>query len=212
MSLLRILAMGWIASVAVLPARAGDLGTLQSWMTGSFSSEEQAHSDESYFDIRLEMVPIWTERKDGPWLYVEQAAATNLERPYRQRVYRLSKQKDGTFRSEVYALPDDPLRFAGAWREPDRLQAIGPDDLALRECCAVILNRESKSRFAGSTVDKQCKSSLRGATYATSRVVVTATEIRSWDRGFSDADEQVWGAEKGPYIFSRSPGSRPPGR
>ena len=70
--------------------------------------------------------------------------------------------------------------------------AMDMQDLALREGCAVILTRESKTRFAGSTVDKQCKSSLRGASYATSRVVVTANEIRSWDRGYSDTDEQVW--------------------
>jgi hypothetical protein len=56
------------------------------WMTGSFSSAEQAAADTNYFDIRLEIVPIWTTRADGHWLYVEQAAAGYLERPYRQRV------------------------------------------------------------------------------------------------------------------------------
>ncbi len=187
-----------------VPLQAGDLDTLRDWMTGSFSSEAQASEDSSFFDIRLEMVPIWPDRKDGPWLYVEQAAATSLDTPYRQRVYHLSVQDDGRFRSEVYSMAD-PLLFAGAWREPEKLAALEPADLILRQGCAVILEGESAERFRGSTVDKQCESALRGATYATSEVIVTADGIESWDRGYSSADDQVWGAEKGPYLFRRTP-------
>ena len=69
------------------PSAAARLG---SWMTGSFSSASQASAaPDDYFDIRLYMVPIWDGRADGPWLYVEQAAASALERPYRQRVYQV---------------------------------------------------------------------------------------------------------------------------
>ena len=77
------------------PTRGGDLETLVEWMTGSFSSEAQAAADPDYFDIRLQMVPIWPDRADGAWLYVEQAAASSLDQPYRQRVYRLSAEADG---------------------------------------------------------------------------------------------------------------------
>ena len=73
-----------------VPASADELDTLVEWMTGSFSSQAQAQADERYYDIRLEMVPIWTDRDDGRWLYVEQAAASALERPYRQRIYRVA--------------------------------------------------------------------------------------------------------------------------
>jgi hypothetical protein len=45
-----------------------DLKALASWMTGSFSSEEQSLSDTSYFDIRLKMVRIWPEQTDAYWL------------------------------------------------------------------------------------------------------------------------------------------------
>jgi hypothetical protein len=172
-------------------------------MTGSFSSAEQAAADPDFYDIRLEMVPIWTDRQDATWLYVEQAAAAQLDRPYRQRVYRLSEQQDQTFRSAVYELPGDPLMYAGAFREPARLNDLDPADLKIREGCAVILQRESAQSFVGSTVGRQCTSTLRGASHATSTVTVTATGIESWDRGFADSGEQVWGAEKGPYIFVR---------
>ncbi|MDH3592370.1 MAG: CpcT/CpeT family chromophore lyase, partial [Planctomycetota bacterium] len=67
-----------------------DLALLTERMTGTFSSREQAVADPDNFRaIRLVMLPIWTQRGDGPWLYVEQAAEDALGRPYRQRVYRL---------------------------------------------------------------------------------------------------------------------------
>lgn len=174
-------------------------------MTGSFSSAAQAKADERYFDIRLEMVQIWPEREDGPWLYVEQAAAEALDKPYRQRVYQLHALPQGQIESRVYTLPDDPLVWAGAWRGPERFEALDPAQLKLRQGCAVILSPspDASTRYAGSTREKDCVSDLRGATYATSEVTITAQGISSWDRGFNAQDEQVWGATLGPYLFIR---------
>ena len=44
----------WIALALLFaaPAAAGELETLASWMTGSFSSQAQAEESEAYFDIR----------------------------------------------------------------------------------------------------------------------------------------------------------------
>jgi hypothetical protein len=200
--MLRIIVLLSTLALAMPAPRADGLDRLAGWMTGSFSSEEQAAEDESYFDIRLEMVPIWTDRADGRWLYVEQAAALSLDSPYRQRVYHLTVQDDGSFRSEVYAIPD-PLRFAGAWKSDAPLADLSPDALELREGCAVILRAETEKRFVGSTVGTGCSSTLRGASYATSEVTVRPDSIESWDRGFAESGEQMWGAEKGPYLFKR---------
>lgn len=203
MRAIRLIVLAMLISGLAPVVEAGALEKLTKWMSGSFSSAAQAAEDDSYFDIRLEMVPIWTARTDGKWLYVEQAAASNLDRPYRQRIYHVTLDDDGRFRSTVYELPE-PLSLAGAWREPSRFDALGPDDLTLREGCAVILARESRKRFSGSTVEKECKSSLRGASYATSKVTVTRKAIESWDQGFDAGDTQVWGAEKGPYVFVKN--------
>jgi glycosidase len=179
-----------------------DLGQLVSLMTGSFSSQEQAGQDTTYFDIRLEMVPIWRERTDGYWLYVEQAVATKRDRPYRQRVYHLTAQDDGTVRSDVYSIPD-PLRFAGAWQDSVPLAGLIPDSLSIRPGCAVVLKRAGFGVFKGSTVDKECVSDLHGASYATSEVKITPQELMSWDRGFDAEGNQVWGATEGGYVFKR---------
>ena len=83
-------------------------------------SAAQAAEDPDFYDIRLEMVRIWPDRTDGIWLYVEQAAATHLDQPYRQRVYHVTEEGDGIFRSEVYAL-SEPLQYAGEWKKKDPL-------------------------------------------------------------------------------------------
>lgn len=195
-----------------LPARAAatadDLATLATWLSGSFSSAAQAAADTNYFDIRLRMAPMWTDRTDGPWIYVEQATATAQDRPYRQRVYRLRDGGDGTFTSEVFALPG-PRRFAGAWRHKQPLAALTPDSLLVRDGCAVVLRREADGRFAGGTVGQGCASDLRGAAYATSEVTVGPETIESWDRGFAADGSQAWGATGGGYVFVREPADAP---
>lgn len=180
-----------------------DLDYLVNWMSGSFTSEAQAEKDTNYFNIELEMVEIWKDRPDGPWIYVEQAVAEFKDKPYRQRVYQLKKRSDGKIESLVYTIPN-PIQFAGDYKNNIPLLKLTPDSLTLREGCKVILQREDAGHFVGETVDKQCKSNLRGASYATSEVTINEDRIISWDRGFDEKDEQVWGAEKGGYIFLKT--------
>jgi hypothetical protein len=176
-----------------------DIDILLFWMTGSFSSAEQAKLDTNYYDIRLEMVQIWKERNDGPWIYVEQAVADYKDKPYRQRVYQLVQEND-KIKSIVYSFKS-PLRFAGDYQIDDPLKKMTPDSLKIREGCAVYLNKISEDAYQGSTRDKDCVSDLRGASYATSEVTVKKDRILSWDRGFDSENDQVWGAENGGYIF-----------
>lgn len=178
------------------------LPELVAWMTGSFSSAEQAAADSSYLDIRLEMARIWPERTDAAWLYVEQAAAWTLDQPYRQRVYAVTQTGPDTFSSTVYELPD-PAAVVGAFREPARFAALDPAGLDLRSGCTITLRREDDA-FVGSTNGTDCASSLRGASYATSEVRITQHGLVSWDRGWNETGEQVWGAVSGGYVFVKA--------
>jgi len=183
-------------------ANSTSVERLAEWMGGSFSSGAQAAADpENYLDVRLEMRRIWPERIDGAWLYVEQAVASALDRPYRQRIYRVHDVAPGELRSEVFELPGDPLIYAGAFEDVRRLDALRPRELALRVGCEVHLRRTGTDEFRGSTLGDGCASTLRGAAFATSHVVVTSSRIESWDRGFDHEGAQVWGATHGPYVF-----------
>ena len=168
-------------------------------LAGSYSSAAQAKADSEFFEVHLHMAPIWTARTDGRWLYVEQAMATALDKPYRQRIYNVTDAGDGAVLSMVYELPNAAERI-GAWRNPDAFDADSPEGLTKRDGCVIRLAPNGDG-WMGSTNGKDCLSSLRGAAYATSEVRLFDGRIETWDRGYDANDQQVWGAKKGPYVF-----------
>jgi hypothetical protein len=172
------------------------------WMTGGFDSSQQAASDTAYMDISLKMTRIWPDKPNGAWIYVEQAVSATPDKPYRQRIYFLSELEEDRYTSDIYMLKDESAAV-GAWNDPSLLDELTPFDLQHKKGCTVFLFYDG-FQFSGSTNEKSCASDLRGATYATSEVIITADELRSWDRGYNSADEQVWGAENGHYKFVKN--------
>lgn len=174
------------------------LDQLQQAMTCTFTSAAQAAEDQAFYDITLHMYPIWKDR--GHWLYVEQAVSAMPAKPYRQRIYKLEQVDKKTFKSIVYTA-DNEGDLVGDWQNPASFNTLSMDILRLREGCAVILTKQQDGSYTGSTDGNSCKSNLRGAAYATSEVTIMPGKIVSWDRGFDENGAQVWGAEKGGYIF-----------
>ncbi|MEN0003518.1 MAG: chromophore lyase CpcT/CpeT [Bacteroidota bacterium] len=179
-----------------------ELEQLQQVMSGTFSSREQAAQDSTYYDINLVMFPIWEDRTDGKWLYVEQAVTAMVEKPYRQRVYQLGMEEDGSFSSKVYEL-QTPSRFTEGWNKRKLFRELTTDSLNLRQGCAVYLQKDANGCYTGATKEGACKSTLRGASYASSEVTICRGQLVSWDQGWNEAGEQVWGATEGGYIFKK---------
>ncbi len=175
----------------------------EQFLTGSFSSYAQSQRDPEFYEIVLHMVPIWEDRDDGPWLYVEQAVASNAGQPYRQRVYHLEQIDKNSYSSSVYSF-ENPERFAGAYMDEMPLSELTPEDLSIRVGCAIVVSWDEDQRaFVGSTNGRDCQSDLRGASYATSEVRLRKDRLVTWDRGYDANGEQVWGAVKGGYVFDR---------
>lgn len=170
-------------------------------MSGSFSSADQATQDPDFLDIILHMVPIWSTKSGGKWLYVEQAQASNEFRPYRQRIYHLLQHGENQFESRIFELPT-PHIYAGNWQTPGRFRTLSPKQLIPRRGCSLYIHQED-AIYLGSTQDRACLSQHRGATYATSHVTITPTSLETWDRGYDTDGNQVWGSTKGPYIFKK---------
>jgi len=185
-------------------ARSAQLEQLLDLMTGTFTSSAQASADSAFFDISLVMWPIWEQDASAKWLYVEQALSARARQPYRQRVYRVQALPDGRFESRVYELPD-PAAYVHAWEDPARFSTLREDDLILRAGCAVYLSYQDNGCFTGATKPNTCTSTLYGASYATSEVSICPGQIISWDRGWDASGKQVWGAEKGGYVFLKQP-------
>lgn len=173
-------------------------------MEGSFNSSAQAAVDTNYFDISLEMKRIWTDRKlEGVYLYVEQAVSANKAKPYRQRVYHLQQIDKTHFTSTIYKI-EPKENFIGAQNDLSKFEAVQPSDLEELKGCTINLEYNPKTKtFSGSTKDSECRNAWGKATYATSEVVIKPGEMLSWDRGWNDDDEHVWGAENGGYLFIR---------
>ena len=178
---------------------AADLETLQDYMTGAFNSSAQAARDTDYYDITLHMQPIW-ENREGHWLYVEQAVTKTLEKPYRQRIYKLEKVNASTFRSMVFTIKNEKS-FIHLWEKPETFNALSFNDIELKSGCEVTLKKQPDGSFSGATGERTCPSELRGASYATSKVTISPDKIVSWDQGFDKDGKQVWGAVKAGYEF-----------
>ncbi|NTV84333.1 MAG: hypothetical protein HGA23_08555 [Bacteroidales bacterium] len=198
--ILLLLVFGIIVFSQPLKITPKDLKQLSGMMVGEYSSEKQAAADSAFLHIKLSMTPVLKENPDGYWLYVEQAMASAADKPYRQRIYHLYIQDDNTIVSKVYELKN-PQQYTGGHDDPSKLAVISADSLVDRQGCSIYLHKLGKKLFAGSTPGKECLSSLRGATYATSEVTISRGKMVSWDRGWNREDKQVWGAVTGGYVF-----------
>lgn len=182
------------------PVKSDPLQQIADWMTGSFSSKNQAESDGDYMDIRLHMVRIWKDRVDGYWLYVEQAVRG--KDPYRQRIYHVTSPEPDLFRSSVFEF-EKPEKFKGGWETPEKFDTLAFEQLDLREGCDIYLRKHGDSAFYGSSIGRECVSTLHDARYASAEIELRQDRMITWDRGFNEKGKQVWGAEKGGYIFDK---------
>lgn len=177
------------------------IDAFSSMLKGEYSSEAQSKEDTSYFNIYLAMYPIWTERKDGRWFYVEQAMASKKEKPYRQRVYQIKQGGLDTIISVIYSF-NDPLNYAGAHLDKTKLERLTYNKLSAKVGCEVYMTPVNGG-YQGGTLGKNCPSNLRDATYTKTIISLTPQMLLSWDRGFNEEDVQMWGAEKGGYKFNK---------
>ncbi|MBX7241805.1 MAG: chromophore lyase CpcT/CpeT [Bacteroidia bacterium] len=179
-----------------------DLFMLKERLIGIFSSEEQSINDPQYFNINVVMRPVWTERRDGYWIYVEQSYAEKPDVPYRQRVYHLFRKDDKTLASQVYDVKKASM-LTGEWKKEKPLAHLSPDSLETKSGCIVYIHKNVNGEFYGSTPGKGCITNYKGANYVTSQVYLDEETFFTWDRGFNFQDKQVWGAYNGGYLFKK---------
>lgn len=183
-------------------AEPSTLEHLAVFLTGSFSSADQARGDQNFRAATLHINPIWTDRADGPWLYLEQALADAPAHPYRQLVYQLATRPDHALEVRIFELPD-PVAATGAWKNPTLLARLTPANLLPREGCTQVLHLQPGGTLKGGTEGTGCTSTLRGAAYSTIETLISNLQIVTWERGYNAAGTQVWGSIHGGYVFKR---------
>ncbi len=191
-----------------------DAQQVSEWLSGSFDSSSQASRDADYFNVSLKSCDVTVldandnAMNDAIYLYVEQAIAGRETAPYRQRVYRIGDAQNGgssVVESEILTF-EVPIPYIGFCSLPKGERILSRDALDNRGC-SVFLKKEIGSegdfRFTGRTPNGGCPSEFRGAVSVESYVSLGQNDLIAWDIGRDANGNQVWGPEKGPYIFVR---------
>lgn len=176
-------------------------------VSGTFSSVAQHRADPAYDEAEARIVRIWPERRDGVWLYQEQVIVNRpglspgeaRRRPYFQFVARVVALAPGVFRRDNYRVAD-----AKAWLlvgpGDARLARLSPTDLQPASCHNRI-EAAATGYYVGRT--ESCANAYKGAVRMESLSLATPELYVNWDRGFDAQGRQIWGPQRGGYVFRR---------
>jgi hypothetical protein len=188
---------------AAILAMTNNLQQLGRLMPGVYTNSSQYQANQKdFYHVIMKLHRIWLDRDDAIWLYIEQAQFDVQDRPYRQRVYKVYRGERDTLISEVYNLPDAEAAI-GKGGDSDFWKDKVPQQLAVRQGCAVYLTRKDNALYVGGTRPNTCESTLAGAAYAQSEVTIGLDIFESLDQGLDKEGKLMWGSEKGPYKFER---------
>ncbi|XP_015580796.1 chromophore lyase CRL, chloroplastic isoform X2 [Ricinus communis] len=170
----------------------------QSLSGEKFSREQAARDPDNYFNIRMLTCPA-AEMVDGSKvLYFEQAFWRTPQKPFRQ--------------VSSYAIRDaeEYKNFCDRPKDQRPLPEEVIGDIA-EHLTTIYLNRCDRGKrclYEGSTPPGGFPNSWNGATFCTSELAILKNnELHTWDRGYDDDGNQVWGVKEGPYEFKPAPGS-----
>ncbi|PRQ16834.1 putative chromophore lyase CpcT/CpeT [Rosa chinensis] len=180
-----------------------------------FSKDQAARDPDHYFNIRMSSCPA-AEMVDGSKvLYFEQAFWRSPKKPFRQRFYMVKpcpKELKCDVEVSSYAIRDaeEYKNFCDRSKDQRPLPEEVIGDIAehlttvhLKRC-----ERGKRCLYEGSTPPASFPNSWNGASYCTSELAILKNnEIHSWDRGYNDEGNQVWGPKEGPYEFKPAPAS-----
>ncbi|KAI8544118.1 hypothetical protein RHMOL_Rhmol08G0270600 [Rhododendron molle] len=180
-----------------------------------YSKEQAARDPDNYFNLRWLSCPA-VEMVDGSKiLYFEKAFWRTPHKPFRQRFFMV-KPCPNEMKCDVelstYAIRDAEEYKNFCDRPKD--QRSQPEEVigdVAEHLTTIYLKRcESGKRclYEGSTPPDGFPNTWNGATYCTSELsVLKNNEIHSWDRGYDDDGNQVWGVKGAPYEFKPAPAS-----
>jgi len=190
------------AVTPAVPAIGGAADRSFHLLEGRFDSADQARSTPGYPPIQLVACPADVPSLGPRALYVEQARMDATDAPERQRVYVFEQgdPAESTAVARVFELAEPRSSVGACGRSvPPRFSR---DELVERVGCTVSLRADGPV-YRGATSGRSCPTTLKGATYVTSDVVLDTVGLRSWERGYDPSGAQKWGAESGPYVFVR---------
>lgn len=178
-------------------------------LMGVLDTAVQAKTNPQVANVRMvscRVTLVDAPSPEGIWLYQEQAIATNLQAPYRQRFLHITPRPlSQVVRSLAYR-PSNPNAWVNLCDQPVANRNVTSKDLG-EAVCSVFLKR-SGDVYIGVTPAIGCPTTARGAIRTTNRVILRSDSMETWDRGYNAQGQQVWGAEGESYQFRRNPTSK----
>ncbi|MBS4688180.1 chromophore lyase CpcT/CpeT [Aeromonas sobria] len=214
MAKLLVAAFGLLCSCLVLTGSAPQATPLKpgmepllSWLSGDFSSKEQAGYDSRFTSAELRLREIWPGYQGYRWVYAEQYLTLRSIRPFRQRIYRFSPAPDGRILMAELTMPR-AIDFAGAWRQPALLDSLTPQQLSLRHGCEIWLSRTASGEYAGHTRVGHCATDFGGASTLVQHIWIGPNSIRLLDRAYDNQGGSRWGSPGEGYVYLRKSSER----
>ncbi|XP_042373726.1 chromophore lyase CRL, chloroplastic-like [Zingiber officinale] len=185
-------------------------GAVTNSLVGEKFSREQARRDpDNYFNIRMITCPA-TEMVDGSKvLYFEQAFWRTPQKPFRQRFYMVKpcpKEMKCDVELSSYAIRDveEYKNFCDRPRDqrPQPEEVIGDIAEHLTTIHLSRCERAKRCLYEGTCPPGGFPNTWGGALYCSSELTIHKNgEIHTWDRGYDEGGNQVWGPKAGPYEF-----------
>lgn len=149
--------------------------TLENWLIGTYQSKLTQIQGQDV-KINLQILPIWSDRVDGEWLYLEGQVAGNDGKPFHQRIVQLVESFNGVIRFYNYTIPR-ASDFQGAYFNPAILASLTPSQLTLNTRCEFIIVPEGKSEFVGKIGNEGCHKSKTGMVFTSKSFTVSKSNI-----------------------------------
>ncbi|WP_232784129.1 chromophore lyase CpcT/CpeT [Moritella sp. Urea-trap-13] len=171
---------------------------LKQWLVGIHRSTNDVIQGREV-NIGLQILPIWQERIDGEWLYIESNIIDSANKPFRQRILQLVATPNGLIRLYSYTIPR-ASDFAGAYYFPQVLASLTQSQLSISGNCELLIELKVTSTFVGETDANSCFTNS-GAALLTTFFAVSEVNISFLDGGYDKFGNLVPGRLEVPVTF-----------
>jgi CpeT/CpcT family (DUF1001) len=177
---------------APTPAGQAGLSLLVLFLTGTFETVPQQAGVGDSTPIKVRQARFWADRTGEYWMYSEYSRPGEGERPFIQRIYRLT-ESNGVITAAIYRLPGNPASFVGEWRKDKPFANFAPRDLKERDGCRIDFLQQYDVLFNGGRKSTTCRSDQPGVDHEHAEFYVSSATLRTWEPGMDASGKQVAG-------------------
>lgn len=176
---------------------------------GRFSSYPQTLVDTTKSDVLIRTK--WIQKLDEYDIFYTQQGEyyKGTFYPYRQRIYKT--KNEGThilLEINTIDIPYTILQDTPKGNHPTftlDLSQIKPESFQPKQGCDIkiikVYQKDNTPILYGSTNQNDCVATFNGSTYTQVDFLILPNGLISWERGYNENHEQVWGPEESPYLF-----------